>query len=249
MGACAGAWRHGQHEKTERNDPPLPSRLCTLRPTEAQVRTLLAHPDSPYIRAIGFLCLRYTANPRTLWGWCDRFVADAEEFSPSPSGVGRPVSMGAYVRDLLLTHAYFETLFPRVPKPVADEIAAKLSARGLPPRAAGNAGQGGADRRGDAGAARPASVKASLSVAFGQRAPNRAGGREEGRGAWARADGSRDRRDDRGGWRDDRGRDHGYGDRGGYGGDRDRGRDRPRSRSPPRYRARSRSRSPPPPRR
>jgi pre-mRNA-splicing factor 38B len=157
--------------------------------------------------------------------------------------------MGAYVRDLLLTHAYFETLFPRVPKPVADEIAAKLSARGLPPRAAGNAGQGGADRRGDAGAARPASVKASLSVAFGQRAPNRAGGREEGRGAWARADGSRDRRDDRGGWRDDRGRDHGYGDRGGYGGDRDRGRDRPRSRSPPRYRARSRSRSPPPPRR
>ncbi len=37
----------------------------------------------------------------------------------------------------------------------------------------------------DDGAKRPASVKASLSVAFGQRAPNRAGAREEGRGMGA----------------------------------------------------------------
>ena len=45
--------------------------------------------------------------------------------------------------------------------------------------AQGNAGQGGPDRRGvDEGNKRPASVKASLSVAFGQRAPNRAGARE-----------------------------------------------------------------------
>lgn len=45
---------------------------------------------------------------------------------------------------------------------------------------------GGADRRGvDDGRQRPASVKASLSVALGQRAPNRAGAREEGRGLGA----------------------------------------------------------------
>jgi hypothetical protein len=44
----------------------------------------------------------------------------------------------------------------------------------------GNGGVGGADRRGvDDGNKRPASVKASLSVAMGQRAPNRAGAREE----------------------------------------------------------------------
>ncbi len=50
--------------------------------------------------------------------------------------------------------------------------------------AKGNGGAGGADRRGvdDGGNKRPASVKASLSVAFGQRAPNRSGAREEGRG-------------------------------------------------------------------
>ncbi len=78
---------------------------------------------------------------------------------------------------------YFETIFPRIPKKVELEIMEGLKARGLPTRAAGNGGQGGPDRRGvDDANRRPASVKASLSVAFGQRAPNRAGAREDGRG-------------------------------------------------------------------
>lgn len=41
------------------------------------------------------------------------------------------------------------------------------------------------------GGGRPASVKASLSVAFGQRAPNRAGAREQGRGMGAELQGAR----------------------------------------------------------
>ncbi len=55
---------------------------------------------------------------------------------------------------------YFETLFPRVPKPVQDDMVAKLAARGLPTKAIGNAGQGGGDRRGvEEPNRRPASVK------------------------------------------------------------------------------------------
>ncbi|GIL42842.1 hypothetical protein Vafri_697 [Volvox africanus] len=79
---------------------------------------------------------------------------------------------------------YFETIFPRIPKPVQDAINEELKSRNLPTTAKGNGGAGGADRRGvdDTGNRRPASVKASLSVAFGQRAPNRSGAREEGRG-------------------------------------------------------------------
>lgn len=77
---------------------------------------------------------------------------------------------------------YFETIFPRIPKTVGDEIRGYLRDWGLPTEARGNAGQGGADRRGmDDGSRRPASVKASLSVAFGQRAPNRPGVREVSR--------------------------------------------------------------------
>ena len=81
---------------------------------------------------------------------------------------------------------YFETIFPRIPKPVHDDWLGSLRGMGLPTKAVGNGGQGGADRRGlDEPNRRPASVKASLSVAFGQRAPNRATAREEGRGLGA----------------------------------------------------------------
>jgi pre-mRNA-splicing factor 38B len=77
---------------------------------------------------------------------------------------------------------YYETIFPRIPKKVEDDIQAGLRSRGLPTKGRGNGGCGGADRRGgDDGNRRPASVKASLSVAFGQRAPNRAGTKDTAR--------------------------------------------------------------------
>jgi pre-mRNA-splicing factor 38B len=79
-----------------------------------------------------------------------------------------------------LLQYYFETIFPRIPKTVESDIITDLKARGLPTSGKGNGGAGGPDRRGlDEGNKRPASVKASLSVAFGQRAPNRAGARDD----------------------------------------------------------------------
>lgn len=55
---------------------------------------------------------------------------------------------------------YFETIFPRIPKPVGNDVSSKLEAVGLPSKAVGNAGQGGGDRRGiEEGNRRPASVK------------------------------------------------------------------------------------------
>lgn len=161
-------------------------RLCQLKPSAVELRALLDHSDSPYIRAVGFLYLRYVCNPRALWEWCGRYVRDPEEFTPSPGSLGRQVTVGDFVRDILLDQYYFETLFPRIPKPVLDDITARLASMGLPTTPKGNAGQGGADRRGlEEGGRRPASVKASLSVAIGQRAPNRPGGREAGRGLGA----------------------------------------------------------------
>ncbi len=59
---------------------------------------------------------------------------------------------------------YFETIFPRIPKPVADDLAAKLTEAGLPGKAIGNGGQGGGDRRGiEEAGRRPASVKVLFS--------------------------------------------------------------------------------------
>jgi len=139
---------------------------------------MLDHKDSPYIRAIGFLFLRYCCNPRSLWEWFADYVQDTEKFSPSPTkfGRGKAITIGEYVRDLLLSQFYFETIFPRIPKPVEIDIEKKMRELGVSTHARGNGGQGGPSRRGggaDGGRSRPASVKAALSVGIGNRGPHK----------------------------------------------------------------------------
>jgi hypothetical protein len=73
---------------------------------------------------------------------------------------------------------YFETIFPRIPKPVENDMIARLTGQGLPAKALGNGGQGGPDRRGvEEPNRRPASVKVRrlcLSSALPAPPPRRA---------------------------------------------------------------------------
>ncbi|XP_058748058.1 pre-mRNA splicing factor SR-like 1 isoform X3 [Vicia villosa] len=75
-------------------------KFFTMKLTVKQMHGLLKHPDSPYIRAVGFLYLRYYADPKTLWNWFEPYAKDDEEFSPGSNG--RMTTMGVYIRDLLL---------------------------------------------------------------------------------------------------------------------------------------------------
>ncbi|XP_076934727.1 pre-mRNA splicing factor SR-like 1 isoform X2 [Bidens hawaiensis] len=85
-------------------------------------------------------------------------------------------TMGVYVRDLLLGQYYFDTLFPRIPVPVMRSITANLEKLKLPTKHCGVTGE--STRGSDDMARRPPSVKAALSVSFGQRAPHRASTRD-----------------------------------------------------------------------
>ncbi|XP_028087639.1 pre-mRNA splicing factor SR-like 1 isoform X4 [Camellia sinensis] len=81
-------------------------KFFTMKLTVKQMHGLLKHQDSPYIRCVGFLYLRYAADPKTLWNWFEPYVKDEEEFSPGSNG--QMTTMGVYVRDLLLgQEAYF----------------------------------------------------------------------------------------------------------------------------------------------
>ncbi|KAL1569753.1 suppressor of rad53 null lethality [Salvia divinorum] len=140
-----------------------------MKLTVKQMHGLLTHPDSPYIRAIGFLYLRYVADPKTLWSWCEPYVKDDEEFSPGCNG--RMTTVGAYVRDLLLGQYYFDTLLPRIPVLVLRTVVANLENMNLPSKHCGVTGE--TTRGSEETARRPPSVKAALSVSFGQRAPHR----------------------------------------------------------------------------
>uniref|UniRef100_A0A0D9ZUW6 Pre-mRNA-splicing factor 38 n=1 Tax=Oryza glumipatula TaxID=40148 RepID=A0A0D9ZUW6_9ORYZ len=150
-------------------------KFFTMKLTVKQMHGLLKHPDSPYIRAIGFLYLRYVADPKILWTWYEPYLKDDEEFSPGSNG--RMTTMGVYVRDLILGQYYFDSLLPRVPLPVIRQVTSNLEKMKLPTKLSGITGE--SNRHGSEDTARrPPSVKASLSVSFGQRAPHRASTRE-----------------------------------------------------------------------
>ncbi|KAG2609333.1 pre-mRNA splicing factor SR-like 1 [Panicum virgatum] len=150
-------------------------KFFTMKLTVKQMHGLLKHPDSPYIRAIGFLYLRYVAEPKTLWTWYEPYIKDDEEFSPGSNG--KMTTMGVYVRDLLLGQYYFDSLLPRVPLPILRQVTGHLEKLKLPTKQSGMTGDSNRHESNDT-ARRPPSVKASLSVSFGQRAPHRASTRD-----------------------------------------------------------------------
>lgn len=150
--------------------------LFTLHLQRVQIQILLDHGDSPYIRAIGVLYLRYTCNPKDLWPWFKPYISNTEKFCPSPMNTfgTKEVTLGDFIKDVVLTQNYFETLLPRFPEPLRRMWIGELKKMAIPTKSLGNGGQGGTDRRGmDEPNKRPASVKASLSIGFKQRAPNR----------------------------------------------------------------------------
>jgi len=57
-------------------------KLFTLKLTRKQLIGLITHCDSPYIRGLGFMYIRYTQPPPDLWGWFEPYMEDEEVSCP-----------------------------------------------------------------------------------------------------------------------------------------------------------------------
>ncbi|XP_063633470.1 pre-mRNA-splicing factor 38B-like [Cydia splendana] len=127
-------------------------KLYTLRLTRKQVNGLLQHTDSPYIRALGFMYIRYTQPPADLFDWFADYLDDEEEIDPRAGG-GGPTTIGALVRQMLIKLDWFNTLFPRIPVSIQKQIELKLgehnrnTAPAKPVARAYNPGRAEPDRR------------------------------------------------------------------------------------------------------
>merc|ERR1719495_893605 len=88
-------------------------KLHTLRLTKKQAYTLLNHRDSPYIRALGFMYLRFTLPPGEMWKWFQPYMEDEEEIDIKAGG-GKCMSMGEFCRLIMTRLEWFETRFPRI---------------------------------------------------------------------------------------------------------------------------------------
>ncbi|XP_023713911.1 pre-mRNA-splicing factor 38B isoform X2 [Cryptotermes secundus] len=106
-------------------------KLFTLKLTRKQVNGLLTHPDSPYIRGLGFMYIRYTQPPADLWDWYDAYLEDPEEMDVKAGG-GQVMTIGEMLRAFLTKLEWFSSLFPRIPVPIQQKLEKKLNER-FPP--------------------------------------------------------------------------------------------------------------------
>jgi len=105
-------------------------RLLTLRMTPHQLDLTLKHEDSPYIRGIGFLYLRYAGPPERLLEWIEPYLQDEEVFTveKAESRGAEKITMGAFVRRLFQSREYRETTLPRLPLQWERELQVRLLA-------------------------------------------------------------------------------------------------------------------------
>ncbi|XP_066294020.1 pre-mRNA-splicing factor 38B-like isoform X2 [Branchiostoma lanceolatum] len=105
-------------------------KLFTLKLTRKQVNGLLQHGDSPYIRGLGFMYIRYTQPPADLWEWYEPYIDDDEELDVK-AGTGCMMTVGEMLRSFLGKIEWFSTLFPRIPVPIQKDLEGKLASRPL----------------------------------------------------------------------------------------------------------------------
>ncbi|KAH8077167.1 hypothetical protein JL720_10130 [Aureococcus anophagefferens] len=98
-------------------------KLFHLRLTEIQVKALLDHGDSPYIRALGALYVRYGCAPERTWHWLGHYADDLEEFAPGLNP-NQTTTFGAYCVKLMTDLQYFSTMLPRIPVAIERRLKA-----------------------------------------------------------------------------------------------------------------------------
>ena len=152
-----------------------------------KINKMIYHKDSVYIRCIGLLFARYkfyNDEERLMKFFSEDVFKDTNDASFSPSvDATKLTSFSQFAIDLICSQEYFETLFPRIPEVLKRKMQAKIeSALDVKKvEAKGGGGIGEWRRNKGDGKGRVKSVKESLSVNVGQRAPHMANVRERGR--------------------------------------------------------------------
>lgn len=97
-----------------------------MRATDKQMKLMLDHKDSPYIRAVGFLYLRFACEPQQLWEYIEPYLYDEEPMLMESNPSKPEQTVGAFVRKLLSDMEYFGTRLPRLPVNIERDIKVKL---------------------------------------------------------------------------------------------------------------------------
>eukprot|EP01038_Epipyxis_sp_PR26KG_P007977 gene7977-10817_t len=100
-------------------------KLLLMKLTVKQMNGLLNTSDGVYIRAIGFLYLRYACSPTDLWKWYEPYLEDEEELHPS-TDKSFTMTIGEFCIKLLTDMNYYNTTLPRIPVPIERKMKVML---------------------------------------------------------------------------------------------------------------------------
>ena len=101
-------------------------KLFLLKLTEPQVQELLDHPDSPFIRAVGVLYVRFGAPPRKIWKWLGPLVDDVEDITPGLQSSLDSFKFGEWCRKLMLDPTTYDIMLPPLGDFTEKRIAQRL---------------------------------------------------------------------------------------------------------------------------
>ena len=90
------------------------------------MQLMLDHVDSPYIRCIGLLYLRFATNPSIIFSYMEPYLYDDEPVQICANPARPEGTVGDFVRQLLNSMDYYGTLLPRLPVQIEREIKVKL---------------------------------------------------------------------------------------------------------------------------
>jgi hypothetical protein len=88
-----------------------------LRLTRRQVESLLRSQQSPYLRALGLLYIRFCALPETQWELYDSLIYDDDEITLTAVSKTK-CTIGQLTRDLIVKVKIFDVIMPRIPVPI-----------------------------------------------------------------------------------------------------------------------------------
>ena len=103
-------------------------RMMTIRMSEHQMDLTLKHADSPYIRAIGFLYLRYAGPPDQILRWIEPYLFDNEPIKVEGGHNSPNTTIGEFVRSIFDARDYFGTPLPRYPIQIERDLRVRLLA-------------------------------------------------------------------------------------------------------------------------
>ena len=101
------------------------------------MKLLLDHVDSPYIRGIGFLYLRYAGEPSSIWGWIEPYLYDDEPIMVAAKSSknrahqgekNKGETIGDFVRRIYSAERdFYGTMLPRLPIQIERDLQVKLA--------------------------------------------------------------------------------------------------------------------------